>query len=101
MTTEHESSQQGHVHVVPYAQYILIWLGLLALTGITVALSGVSLGRWIIVCALLIAATKTGLVLNVFMHLSFEDRMFRVFVAIAVVTLTIFLVLTFADYAFH
>ena len=96
MSNEHEPQ-----HVVAYSHYILIWLGLLALTGITVALSGVSLGRWIIVSALVIAATKTGLVLNVFMHLGFEDRMFRVFVSVAVVTLTIFLALTFADYAFH
>ncbi len=100
MSKEHDSTSGGE-HVVSYAQYFLIWLGLLAFTGITVALSGVDLGRWIIVSALVIAATKTGLVLNVFMHLRFEDRMFRVFVAVAVLTLTIFLVLTFADYAFH
>ncbi len=101
MSKEHDSGGGEHEHVVSYAQYILIWLGLLAFTGITVALSGVDLGRWIIVSALVIAATKTGLVLNVFMHLRFEDRMFRIFVAVAVLTLTIFLVLTFADYAFH
>lgn len=84
-----------------YGQFVLIWLGLLALTGITVALAGINLGRWLIVSALAIASMKTALVLNIFMHLKFEDRMFRIFVFVAVLTLTIFFVLTFFDYAFH
>jgi caa(3)-type oxidase subunit IV len=40
-------------------------------------------------------------VLSIFMHLKFEDRMFRIFLLVALATLAIFLVLTFADYAFH
>jgi cytochrome c oxidase subunit 4 len=48
-----------------------------------------------------IASIKTLLVLNVFMHLKFEDRMFRIFVLVALATLLIFIVLTFFDYAFR
>lgn len=88
-------------HVVSYGQYVLIWLGLLALTGITVALAGIDLGRWVIVTALVIAAIKSTLVLNIFMHLKFEHRMFRWFVVIALATLAIFFILLFFDYAFH
>lgn len=88
-------------HIVNYAHYLLIWFGLVALTGITVALAGISLGRWVIITALTIASIKTLLVLNVFMHLKFEERFFRVFVAVAVITLGIFITLTFFDYAFH
>ena len=87
-------------HAVSYAQYVLIWLGLLGFTGLTVALAGLELGRWIIVTALVIAATKSLLVLNIFMHLKFEDRVFRIFVAITLAILTIFFTLTFFDYAF-
>ncbi len=83
-----------------YGQYILIWLGLLGLTGLTVALAGIGLGRWVIITALLIASVKSSLVLNVFMHLRSEERMFRVFVAVAVATLPIFFALMFFDYAF-
>jgi cytochrome c oxidase subunit IV len=96
---DHRSGETAHGS--SYGQFVLIWLGLLALTGITVALAGVNLGRWLIVSALTIASIKTALVLNIFMHLKFEDRMFRVFVFVAVLTLTIFFVLTFFDYAFH
>jgi cytochrome c oxidase subunit 4 len=87
--------------VLPYGQLILIWLGLLSLTGITVSLAGISLGRWVIITALGIASVKSLLVLNVFMHLRFEDRVFRIFALVAGSTLAIFIVLTFFDYAFH
>jgi cytochrome c oxidase subunit IV len=84
-----------------YGSYIIIWLGLLALTMLTVALAGINLGRWIIISALAIASTKSVLVLNHFMHLKSEDRIFRIFVTIAVATLAIFITLTFFDYAFY
>ncbi len=87
-------------HADGYGQLILIWFGLVALTGLTVALAGINLGRWIVLSALTIASIKSLLVLNVFMHLKFEDRIFRIFVIIAGLTLAIFLGLIFADYAF-
>jgi cytochrome c oxidase subunit 4 len=87
-------------HRSSYGINILIWFGLLALTGLTVAVAGIDLGRWVIITALVIAAIKGTLVMNYFMHLQFEDRTFRVFVLVAGVTLAIFIVLTFFDYAF-
>src|SRR5512135_229246 len=87
-------------HADGYGHLILIWFGLVALTGLTVALAGINLGRWIVLSALSIASIKSLLVLNVFMHLKFEDRIFRVFVIVAGLTLAIFLGLIFADYAF-
>jgi cytochrome c oxidase subunit 4 len=98
-----DSHEHNHAagHTPGYLQFTLIWLGLVALTGITVALAGINLGRWVIITALTIASIKTLLVLNVFMHLKFEDRVFRIFVSVAVLTLAIFIGLTFFDYAFH
>jgi cytochrome c oxidase subunit 4 len=96
---QHET--QEHRHKVSYGQYTLIWLGLLALTALTVALAGIQLGRWVIITALTIASVKSVLVLNHFMHLNSEDRVFRIFVAVAVATLTIFISFTFFDYAFY
>ena len=94
------SEHQQH-HVITYGRYILIWLGLIALTAITVTVAGMNLGRWIIITALSIASMKSMLVLNIFMHLKFEDRIFRIFVAVALATFVIFISLTFFDYAFH
>jgi cytochrome c oxidase subunit 4 len=87
-------------HRISYGVYILIWFGLLALTGVTVAVAGIDLGRWVIITAMIIAAIKGTLVMNYFMHLRFEDRTFRVFALVAGATLAIFIILTFFDYAF-
>ncbi|MBA4311457.1 MAG: cytochrome-c oxidase [Chlorobiaceae bacterium] len=97
--SQHE--EQHTQHSVGYGRYILIWLGLLAFTGITVTLAGIDLGRWVIITSLVIASIKSILVLNVFMHLKFEDKMFKIFVLVAVATLVIFISLTFFDYAFY
>ncbi len=59
------------------------------------------MGHWVIITALVIASVKSLLVLNIFMHLKFEDRVFRWFSLVALATLVIFIVLTFFDYAFH
>ncbi len=95
------ATQSQTTHTVSYSHYVLIWFGLLALTALTVSLAGIELGRWVIITALAIASIKSLLVLSVFMHLQFEDRVFRVFALVAFVTLMVFLVLTFFDYAFH
>jgi len=99
--TEHEHQHGAEAHVVSYGRYVLIWLGLVGLTGATVALAGIDLGRWVIMTALTIASIKGLLVLNEFMHLKFEDRVFRIFALVAGVVLLIFITLTFFDYAFH
>lgn len=97
------AKQEGHQRhlVIGYGRYFLIWLGLLALTCATVSFAGINLGRWIIITALVIASIKSLLVLNIFMHLKFEDRIFRIFVMVAMGTFMIFITLTFFDYAFY
>ncbi len=85
---------------VPYSRFFLIWIGLVMLTCATVAFSGIDLGRGIVFTALIIAGIKAVLVLNIFMQLKYEERLFKIFVMVALVTFMIFIGLTFADYAF-
>jgi cytochrome c oxidase subunit IV len=94
---DHHSAQ---THIVGYGTYILIWLSLMSLSGLTVAVAGFDLGRWTVLTALAIATIKSALVLSVFMHMKFEDRLFRIFLFIAVLTLLIFFAMTFFDYAY-
>ena len=87
---------------VTYRTYIWIWLGLVILTGITVSMAGMSLGRSSIVIVLAIAAIKSGLVLSYFMHLKYEKGLlFKLMIPIVLAVLTIFIGLTFTDVAFR
>lgn len=85
-----------------YKTYVWIWLGLVILTGITVSMAGMSLGRPSIVIVLAIAAIKSGLVLSYFMHLKYEKGLlFKLMIPIVLAVLTIFIGLTFTDVAFR
>lgn len=88
-------------HVIPYGMYILVWLGLLALTSVTVTIAGIDLGTYTLLVALTIAAVKSALVINIFMHIKFDEPVFKVFLLISGLTLVIILVLTFLDYSFR
>lgn len=99
---DQQNEQHNYNHQpIGYARYILLWFGLIALTATTVAIAGIHLGKWVIITSLTIASIKSLFVLNVFMHLKFEDKIFRIFVLVALATLVIFIVLTFFDYAFY
>lgn len=87
---------------VKYRTYIFVWLGLVILTGITVSMTGMNLGRLSIGIVLAIAAIKSGLVLSYFMHLKYETGLlFKLMIPIVLAALTIFIGLTFTDIAFR
>jgi len=91
---------ETHQHMHRYGIYILVWMGLLTLTGVTVAVAGINFGALTIATALIIAAIKSYLVLTIFMHLRIEQRVFRIFLVVALFFFIISIVLLFADYSF-
>lgn len=95
-----DNHHQEEAHVVEYGKYIFVWMSLLAFTGITVSVAGINLGNWTIVIAMLIASAKSWYVLNYFMHLKYEDRVFKIFIFVALLTFGIFIAFTFIDYSF-
>ena len=97
-----DNNQSKHEeHVTPYGMYILVWIGLLALTSITVTVAGINFGNYTLAIALLIAAVKSALVINIFMHIKFDEPIFKVFLLLSGFTLFVILVLTFVDYSFR
>ncbi|NWG03331.1 MAG: cytochrome C oxidase subunit IV family protein [Syntrophaceae bacterium] len=85
-----------------YRTYILVWLALVILTGITVSMAGMDLGLLSIAIVLIIAAIKSGLVLSYFMHLKYETGLlFKLMIPIVLAALTVFIGLTFSDVAFR
>lgn len=92
-TKEHSFSPRGP---------IIVFSALIFLTLATVLLSGLDVGNaGALLIAMSVAAVKAGLVLYFFMHLNHEPLIFKLFVALAFVTLATLFLLTFSDYAFR
>ena len=87
-------------HTPGYIIYLLVWFGLLILTGVTVSVAGMNIGRFTVATALLIATIKTYFVLTIFMHLKSESKTFKVFVGVSIFFLLISFALLFSDYGF-
>ncbi|ORJ59846.1 cytochrome C oxidase subunit IV family protein [Geothermobacter hydrogeniphilus] len=84
-------------HIVPYATLVIVWAALLTLTILTVAVSRIDLGMLNIWAALGIACSKSVLVISFFMHMKYENRLFKLFLMIALITLATFIGFTFFD----
>jgi len=89
-------------HGTEYRIYTLVWMGLVILTGLTFSVAGMDLGGWTVLIALAIAGTKSGLVLNYFMHLRSERLLiFKVIIPLVIGVFLVFILLTFSDLAFR
>ena len=88
---------QEHAHIVPYRTFLMVWVALLILTGVTVWVAQYNLGALNIWVALTIASLKSGLVIAIFMHMKYEQRLFKLALLSALVILAIFIGFTFFD----
>lgn len=84
-------------HIVRSRTFVLTWIVLLALTGLTIEAAELQLGVWSMAANLLIASTKACLVLWFFMHLKYERLFFKLLFLIPIATITIIIWLTFYD----
>jgi cytochrome c oxidase subunit 4 len=84
-------------HTVSYKANIVIWLALLILTGFTIMVTGIDLGKLGIVTNILIASVKAAMVVYIFMHLKYESLILKLMLLMVVATLTIIIALTFLD----
>ncbi len=93
---------EERLYEAKYKTYVLVWLALVILTGVTLSVAGMKLGGWTVLIALLVAGTKSGLVLNYFMHLRSERLMiFKVIIPLVIAVFLVFILLTFSDLAFR
>ncbi len=92
-----EKLQHSEDHSPGYGMNVLIWMSLLGLTALTVAIAGIDLGNYTLFVAMVIAAIKSILVINVFMHIKFDDLIFKVFLLVTLTILAVVFVLTAFD----
>jgi len=94
-------SNETHQHIVKYRTYVIVLLTLLLLTGFSVFISEINLGRLAIAGALIVASVKSALVLWHFMHLKYENRLIILMVVLVLFVFFVVLVITFLDYRFQ
>ena len=85
-------------HIVSPKIYVLIFLSLIAGTGLTVWAAFQNFGPFNIVIALAIASFKATLVVLYFMHARYSPRRTHLVIVSSVFWLAIMLVLTLSDY---
>lgn len=88
-------------HFFEYKTLLNVLLALLMLTGITVAVSFMDLGKLNVWIALVIASVKASFVLLFFMHMKFEGRVLVLSFLGTVFFLGIMISFTFWDVAFR
>ncbi len=88
-------------HLIPYKTFIFVWLGLIMLTFITVGASTYFPGAIGIATAVIVTPLKAFLVLEIFMHLRYESKVFRYMFIAAILIMAVFMGLTLVDYIYR
>lgn len=94
----HDPHPHDPHHVVPLKIYYGIFGILLLLTGVTVAVAYIDLGRMNTVVALAIACFKAMIVVLFFMHVKYSTRLIKLTVIAGLYWLGILFALTMSDY---
>jgi cytochrome c oxidase subunit 4 len=89
------------IHIVPYKLQFFVLVGLLILTGVTVGVSYIDLGKLNVWIALLVASTKATLVILFFMHLKYENKIIIFSFISTIIFLGIMISFIFWDVAFR
>jgi len=95
--TQQQHDEHQH-HIVQPGTYIAVILTLMLLTGTTVGVAYVDLGRFNIVMALAIATLKATLVILFFMHAKYVPRRTQLVIVAGVFWLGLLLFMTMSDY---
>ena len=93
-------SKEKH-HIIPYKVYLLILLGLIVLTLLSVAITGIELGKYTVAGALVFAVVKSFLVLTYFMHLKYDKLYIKLMVAFVFAVFVVTIIITFLDYLYR
>lgn len=101
MSKQVKEHTEKTAHHPTYGTYIMVWIGLVALTSITVTIAGIKLGSLTLITALTIATIKTLMVTYYFMHVKFDNRVIKIFILVCLVIFLILWILTFSDLSFR
>ncbi len=84
-------------HISSYKSQVIVLLSLIVLTVLTVTITSVHLGPFNTAAAMLIASVKATIVLLYFMHLKFDEKIYRFMVALVLAIYVVVIIITFFD----
>lgn len=90
------SSNAAH-YIVPTRVYYGVFTALMVLTGVTVWIATIDLGRFNVLVALIIACIKASLVILFFMHVIYSSKLTKTIVVTGFATLFVMFFFTLAD----
>lgn len=91
------SGNHSEHHIVPLSDYIKVFSALIVLTVVTVAAAQVDFGALNTLIAFAIATVKAVLVMAIFMHLKYDDRLNTVIICSSFFFLILLWLFSYAD----
>ncbi|MCB9016835.1 MAG: cytochrome C oxidase subunit IV family protein [Lentimicrobiaceae bacterium] len=88
-------------HIVAYKDHLLVLFLLISLTVITVAVTSIELGPYNTAAAMVIASVKAVIVLLYFMHLKFDNKIYKIMTTIVLMIFAAVVLITFFDYLYR
>ncbi len=99
--TENNNTLENKEHFISLKTFAYTWLGLIILTFATASASTFFSGNIGIAVAIIVTPIKIILVLEIFMHLRYENKIFRYMFLSAVIIMGVFMALTLVDYIYR
>jgi cytochrome c oxidase subunit 4 len=93
--------KHSEAHISGYKELATVLLGLLVLTLLSVLITELHFGALSVFVALAVASVKVVLVLLFFMHLKFESLLLKLMVGMVFLLFALVIVITFIDYLFR
>ncbi|MFC2090726.1 cytochrome C oxidase subunit IV family protein [Bacteroidota bacterium] len=93
-------SNEEH-HIIPYKTHLMVLGVLIVFTLLSVAITQIELSRWATIAALLIASAKSTIVLLIFMHLKYDQKVFKRMVILIIALVFVVIFITMLDYIFR
>ena len=93
-------SEEKH-YIARYTTLVVVWAALIALTWLTVRVSGLGFGTLSILAPFLIASVKAFLVVDYFMHLKYERPFFKWILLVVLGMVVVVAWLVYEDVAYR
>ncbi|WP_430810374.1 MULTISPECIES: cytochrome C oxidase subunit IV family protein [unclassified Carboxylicivirga] len=93
--------KQDNNHIIPYKLYLTVLAGLITMTIVSVGVTKIDLGNLSVFVAILLASSKSALVLVFFMHLKFDNTLLKILVTSVFILVALVLFITFLDYNYR